>query len=85
MRFLIYAAAAVAIFVGPCARAVEIDCPPDTSAQVSGMQRAESVALDDELKEKRRKAREQELARAKARLMQQVRSGNAVGQPAPAQ
>ena len=85
MRFLIHAAAAAALFAGVSAHAVEVDYPPDnvTSAQVTGTQRAESVALDEELKEKRRKAREEELARAKARFMQQVRSG-ATAEPGPA-
>ena len=83
MRFLTHAViaaiAAVFLIFSP-AHAVEIDCPPEITA----LQRSEGVTLDEELKEKRKKARELELARVKARFMQQVRSGSASAEPVPA-
>ena len=78
MRFLNQAVIAVACLAFTPVHAVEIDCPPELSA------RAEAVVLDEDLKEKRKKAREEELARAKARFMQQVRAATPPAEPVPA-
>ena len=78
MRYRTLAVIAAAFMACAPAHAVEIDCPPELTA------RAEGVVLDEDLKEKRKKARAEELARAKARFMQHVRSVTPPAEPVPA-
>jgi hypothetical protein len=86
MRFLSRALLASAFLACGPALALEIDCVPDSAnpAALTAMQRSEGVTLDEDLKEKRRKARAEELARAQARFMQQTRAVASPAEPVPA-